>query len=151
MGPADTFTKEEKQKITGAIRDAELNTSGEIRVHIEDQCKVDVLDRAAYIFKSLKMHETELRNGVLFYLSLKNRKFAILGDAGINKVTPEDFWDGIKNKMLSFFKEGKLAEGLAKGISLTGHALKAHFPYKTGDVNELSDDISFGPPDNKNK
>jgi uncharacterized membrane protein len=151
MGPADKFTKEEKQRIVEAIREAELNTSGEIRVHIEDQCKVDVLDRAAYIFKTLKMHKTDLRNGVLFYLAMKDRKFAILGDAGINKVTPENFWDDIKEKMLSFFQEGKPADGMAEGISLAGHALKAHFPYKTGDVNELSDEISFGSPENKNK
>ena len=91
------FTSEQKMAITDAIKQAELNTSGEIRVHIEDKCKGDVLDRASFIFEKLKMHKTQLRNGVLFYLAVKNKKFAILGDAGINAVVPDDFWNEIKN------------------------------------------------------
>ena len=144
MKPSKFFTKEQKKQITDAIEEAELNTSGEIRLHVEESCKVDVLDRAAYIFKKLKMHKTEKRNGVLFYLALNNRKFAILGDAGINAVTPDNFWDEIRDTTLSYFKEGKYAEGLAKGISMAGKALKEYFPYQQDDVNELSNDISFG-------
>lgn len=144
MKPSTFFTKEQKKQITDAIKDAELNTSGEIRLHVEKRCKVDALDRAAYIFDKLKMHKTEKRNGVLFYLAIDNRKFAILGDAGINAVTPENFWDEIKDTVLGYFKEGKYADGLAKGIRMAGEALKEHFPYQTDDVNELSDDISFG-------
>ena len=90
------------------------------------------------------MHKTKERNGVLFYLAVGNRKFAILGDAGINKVVPENFWDEIKNKMLEYFKEGDFAIGLAEGISMAGHQLSEHFPYQKDDVNELSDEISFG-------
>ncbi len=144
MKPSEFFSREEKDKIVRAIEEAEKNTSGEIRVHIEKDCKTDVLDRAAYIFKKLKMHKTKLRNGVLFYLALEDRKFAILGDAGINRVTPDDFWDNIKEKMLEFFKEGRIADGLVKGILMAGEKLKEHFPYQQGDVNELSDEISFG-------
>jgi uncharacterized membrane protein len=144
MKPSTFFTKEQKKQITDAIKDAELNTSGEIRLHVEKRCKVDALDRAAYIFDKLKMHKTEKRNGVLFYLAVDDRKFAILGDAGINAVTPENFWDEIKDTVLGYFKEGKYADGLAKGIRMAGEALKEHFPYQTDDVNELSDDISFG-------
>lgn len=141
---ADLFTEEEKNRITEAIKEAELNTSGEIRVHIERKCKEDVLDRAAYVFEELDMHETELRNGVLFYLAVDDRQLAILGDAGINKEVPEGFWDNIRDLMVSNFKEGKFTEGLAEGIKLAGQELKAHFPYATDDVNELDDDISFG-------
>jgi uncharacterized membrane protein len=90
------------------------------------------------------MHKTEQRNGVLFYLAIKDRKFAILGDGGINAVTPDDFWDRIKEKMLSLFTEGRFAEGLREGILMAGEQLKKHFPYEKGDVNELSDEISFG-------
>ena len=90
------------------------------------------------------MHNTEKRNGVLFYLAIQDRKFAILGDAGINAVTPDNFWDDIKEKMLSFFKEGKFTEGLIRGIHLAGESLKNYFPYQSDDVNELSDEISFG-------
>jgi len=137
------FSTEEKEQITDSIAEAELNTSGEIRLHMEDYCKLDVLDRAAYVFEKLKMHETAQRNGVLFYLAVKDRKFAILGDAGINQVVPENFWGEIKEIMLGFFKEGKFAEGLSKGIRMAGEQLKTKFPYQKDDVNELSDEISF--------
>lgn len=90
------------------------------------------------------MHKTGERNGVLFYLAVKDKKFAILGDAGINAVTPDDFWDTIKEEMLELFRENKFSEGLIKGIDLAGEKLKEHFPYQSDDVNELSDEISFG-------
>jgi uncharacterized membrane protein len=138
------FSEKDKLQIKNAIRAAELNTSGEIRVHIEKHCREDVLDRAAYIFKKLEMHKTELRNGVLFYLAVDDRKFAILGDAGINQEVPDDFWEEIKEKMAEKFKEGLFAEGLSQGIRMAGEQLKAHFPYQEDDVNELSDEISYG-------
>ena len=138
------FTSDQKQQILSAIKDAELNTSGEIRVHIENHCKKDVLDRAATIFATLKMHKTKLRNGVLFYLAIKDKKFAILGDGGINAVTPDDFWDTIKEMMLHKFKDGEFAVGLSSGIKMAGEQLKVHFPYQSDDINELDDDISFG-------
>ena len=138
------FTEEEKTKVTDAIKSAELNTSGEIRVHVEDHCKREVLDCAAYWFKALKMHQTALRNGVLFYLAVNDHKFAILGDAGINAKVPENFWMEIKERMLSRFKEDRFADGLSEGILMAGEQLKTHFPYLKDDVNELSDEISFG-------
>ena len=140
----DFITEADKKSIVDAIKEAELNTSGEIRVHIESSCKGDVLDRAAYLFKKLQMHKTEQRNGVLFYLAYKDHKFAILGDGGINQKVPDNFWDRIKEKMAEKFREGKFAEGLAEGIKESGEQLKAHFPYQSDDVNELSDEISFG-------
>ncbi len=69
------------------------------RVHIETHCEAEVLDRTAYLFKKIGMQKTELRNGVLIYLAVESRKFAIIGDKGINAVVPENFWDDIKNKM----------------------------------------------------
>jgi len=138
------FTEENKLQIANAIRAAETNTSGEIRVHIEKHCREDVLDRAAFWFEKLEMHKTELRNGVLFYLAIEDHKFAILGDAGINMKVPADFWNETKDIVISRFKEGAFADGLSAGIIKAGEQLKAHFPYKTGDVNELSNDISFG-------
>jgi uncharacterized membrane protein len=138
------FSEVEKLQIQNAVKMAELDTSGEIRVHIEQHCKADVLDRAAYIFKKLEMHKTKLRNGVLFYLALDDRKFAILGDAGINAKVPENFWDEIKEKMLENLKSGNIAEGFAEGITMAGKQLKIHFPYQDNDVNELDDSISFG-------
>jgi len=143
MSVENFFSTEQKKQIADAIAQAELDTSGEIRLHVEGHCKIDVLDRAAYVFEKLEMHKTEQRNGVLFYLAVYDRKFAILGDAGINKVVPADFWDSIKETMLGFFKEGKFADGLSSGIVMAGEQLKANFPYHSDDVNELSDEISF--------
>ena len=143
MSVENFFTATEKKQIMDAIAAAESDTSGEIRLHVEGRCKIDVLDRAAYVFKMLKMHETEQRNGVLFYLAVYDRKFAILGDAGINQVVPENFWDDVKETMLGFFKDGKMAEGISTGILMAGEHLKANFPHRKDDINELPDDISF--------
>jgi len=140
----DFFTREQREDIRQAVLNAELDTSGEIRVHIETSCEGDVLDRAAFIFDKMGMQKTEKRNGVLFYLAVRNRGFAVLGDKGINAVVPEDFWDSIKNALLNHFREERFTEGLIEGISMVGTKLKKHFPYQTDDVNELSDDISFG-------
>ena len=144
MIAANFFSKEEKEKIKSAVQNAETNTSGEIRVHIDNNCKEDVMDRASWWFAKLEMQKTEQRNGVLFYLAVKDKKFAILGDAGINAVTPEDFWESIKGKMVEHFQEGAFTEGLSQGILMAGEALQSHFPHQDDDVNELSDEISFG-------
>lgn len=140
----ELFTTEQQKSIVGAIQEAETNTSGEIQVHIEKHCKGDVLDRAADVFATLKMHSTTLRNGVLFYIAVKDHKFAILGDAGINSVVPHNFWEAIKDMMEEHFKKGEFTEGLCKGIKSAGQQLKQHFPFKKDDKNELSNDISFG-------
>jgi uncharacterized membrane protein len=140
----DFFTSEEQDDIKLAIMNSELDTSGEIRVHIESVCKGEVLDRAAYMFKKLGMAKTAERNGVLIYLAISNRKFAIIGDSGIHNKVPPDFWDNIKLKMLDFFRDGKFSDGLIYAISETGIHLKRYFPHSKDDVNELPDDISFG-------
>lgn len=142
--PSKIFTKEEQQQIVEAIKQAEKNTSGEIRVHIEKKCKEDVLDHAAFMFDELEMQKTELRNGVLIYLAVEDRKLAILGDAGINMKVPKGFWDETKDVMIHHFKEGNYAQGLSEGIIKAGEQLKEHYPYEKDDTNELSDEISFG-------
>ncbi|GAP44836.1 TLP18.3, Psb32 and MOLO-1 founding protein of phosphatase [Lentimicrobium saccharophilum] len=138
------FTREEQEDIKQAILDAELDTSGEIRVHIENKFKGDILKRAASIFQLLEMDKTDQRNGVLFYLSIQNRSFAIIGDEGINTVVPEDFWENTKQILINHFREGQFADGIIEGIHEAGKQLKKHFPYTSSDVNELSDEISFG-------
>ena len=144
MRPFEFFNQEEKEKIIRAIRVAELNTSGEIRVHLEGKCIGDVLDRAAYVFAQLGMHKTKLRNGLLFYMDIEDRKFAILGDAGINAMVPANLWDEIKELILDHFKKGEFAEGLSKGIMQAGERIRQYFPYRQDDVNELPNEISYG-------
>lgn len=142
---AKTFFSENQQaEIVKAIKQAELNTSGEVQVHLENHCKKDVMARAREVFTSLDMSKTSLKNGVLFYLAVVDHKFAILGDEGIDKVVPSTFWDDIKEMMQTRFKAGQFCEGLCEGILAAGQQLKQHFPYQSNDKNELSDEISFG-------
>jgi uncharacterized membrane protein len=143
--PEKLFSAEDRKTIIAAIQEAENNTSGEIQVHIENHCRIDVLDRAAEVFETLKMHQTKERNGVLFYLAVLDHKFAILGDGGINAVVPDDFWEKIKDHMAGLFREQKFTQGLIDGILMAGQELAAHFPHQgDDDENELPDEISFG-------
>ena len=144
MATSSFLSDQEQANVLAAISDAESKTSGEIRLHLESRCKGDVLDRAAVVFETLAMHKTALRNGVLFYLATEDRKFAILGDGGINAVVPDNFWNEVKNRVIDGLTTGKPAEGLASGIRLAGEQLSAHFPLEANDINELSNDISFG-------
>jgi uncharacterized membrane protein len=143
MKASSFFSKEQQAQILESVREAESETSGEIRVHIESSLKGDVLDRAAWLFKKLGMHKTAERNGVLFYLALEDRKFAIIGDSGINAKVPAGFWDDISELLKKNFKEARFTEGLSEGILVAGKHLKIHFPHRLDDVNELPDEISF--------
>jgi len=138
------FSPDEQLLITTAIQQAENQTSGEIRVHLEKNCTGNVLDRAAEVFAHLEMQKTKLRNGVLFYLAYEDRKFAILGDAGINTTVPENFWDDIKIRMQTKFRAGHFIEGLCEGVELAGNQLKTNFPRANDDIDELPNHISFG-------
>jgi uncharacterized membrane protein len=139
------FTPEQRDKIVKAIADAELMTSGEIRLHVEANCSKDEpIERAAEVFRKLKMNETAQQNGVLIYLATEDRRFAIIGDKGINAVVPANFWDGVKEVMAGHFKKGEFLEGVLFAITETGSHLKQYFPLGTGDKNELSNEISEG-------
>jgi len=151
MSPKSLFNKIEKEEIIAAIKEAELNTSGEIRVHIETQCQDSPIKRAIEVFKDLKMNETKLQNGVLIYFASKDKKLAIIGDKGINDQTPEDYWEINTNNIISSIKAGEMCKGLCTAIHNIGLKLKKIFPYQKDDVNELSDDISFFDNEKKEK
>ena len=140
----DFLTKEEEQAIVEAIRMAEKETSGEIRVHIEKTTSKAPYDRALEVFHDLGMDATELKNGVLIYLAVKDQKFVICGDKGINDLVPKDFWDCTKEVMTTQFKTKNFKQGLIDGITRAGEQLKKYFPYQDGDTNELSNEISKG-------
>jgi uncharacterized membrane protein len=144
MSTQKFFSEIQQQEIIQSIENAELNTSGEIRLHVEDTCKIDPVKRAIEVFEKLGMHETKLKNGVLFYLAVKDKKIAIIGDKGINDVVPTNFWDEVKNEIISHFKNNEFSKGISIGIELAGEKLKNHFPFHSDDTNELSNDISFG-------
>ncbi len=138
------FSVTEQNQIVEAIHQAELATSGEIRVHIEEHCPGDPIDRAKEMFFSLKMNETEQQNGVLIYVALLDKKFAIVGDKGIHDIVHDSFWQAEKDLMKSHFVKSEYTEGLVRAIEKVGEKLKVNFPYHKDDTNELSNEISFG-------
>lgn len=138
------FSEEDRQQIVRAIADAELMTSGEIRVHVDAKCAGDPVEKAFKIFYKLEMHQTAERNGVLFYIATEHRKLAIVGDEGIHQKVPNHFWDEIKEQMVVSFKAEGYTEGLVKGIQKAAEQLSLHFPRKADDVNELSNEVTFG-------
>ncbi len=140
----DFLTKEEEQAIVEAIRMAEKETSGEIRVHIEKTTSKVPYDRALEVFHELGMDATELKNGVLFYFAVADKNFVICGDKGINDVVSADFWNSTKDAMATQFKAGNFKQGIVDGILSAGEQLQKHFPYQEGDTNELSNEISKG-------
>ena len=140
------LTPEQDAALVAAIQQAEVMTSGEIRVHLEDTCPTpEPLDRAAQVFAELGMHKTAARNGVLFYLAWQSRQFAVIGDSAINAAVPDDFWEITKEAVLEQFRHKKYVLGLERGITMVGEQLKRYFPYNARtDQNELDDTISFG-------
>lgn len=144
MKAEELLSKEASRRLVDAIVEAEKNTSGEIRVHIESVCKSDPYLRAAYVFSKLDMFKTEERNGILIYLAIKSRKFAIVGDSGINEKVGPAYWDSVKDGMQEDFGKGEFLDGMVKAILSVGEKLKTYFPYRNDDVDELSNEISYG-------
>ena len=148
----DFLTPEEETAIVEAIRIAEKNTSGEIRVHLEPTSisaeepnePIDAFDRAAEVFDLLNMDNTKESNGVLIYVAVQDRTLVIMGDKGINDIVGQNFWEGTKDVIINHFKNGNMKQGLVEGILKAGEQLKKHFPHKKDDKNELPDDISVG-------
>jgi uncharacterized membrane protein len=144
MKAKDFFSQEELKKIVESIEKAELETSGEIRFHMESHCKSNALSRAIQVFKNLKMHKTQLRNGTLIYLATADKKFAIVGDKGINEKVADNFWEDVKNNMSEQFMNNEFVSGISNAVLKVGEKLKEYFPYQADDINELSDDVSIG-------
>jgi uncharacterized membrane protein len=133
----------DEARVIEAIREAERNTSGEIRVHLIAKMKGEMLSVAALAFKKLDMHKTAARNGVLICVSMRDRQFAILGDTGIHEKVGAGFWDEVRDEMQEQFRKGDITQALILGISRAGQKLKEHFPYQDGDRNELNDRPSY--------
>jgi uncharacterized membrane protein len=137
------FTTQEQELIANAITEAEKATAGEIRIAVEKNCKGDAFERATKYFSELGMDKTSKHNGVLIYLAYEDHKFAIIGDSGINRLVPPDFWETTKVAMKAHFMAGNICDGIIAGIALAGEKLSLFFPYESGDVNELPNDVIF--------
>lgn len=140
------FTVEENEIIVSAIRQAEMRTSGEIRVFVESHCKfMDPMDRALEIFAKLQMGNTQFKNAVILYIALKDHQLAVYGDAGINEKVGDEFWKASVQRILSHFNKNDYAGGISNCVKEIGESLYQHFPYsKELDKNELPDEIIFG-------
>jgi uncharacterized membrane protein len=138
------LSEEHQNLILQAIQNAELQTSGEVRVHVESHCTGHPIDRAKEVFFQLGMNKTDLQNGVLVYLAINDRKFSIIGDKGIDVKVPAEFWETIRDEMRVYLAKNEFGAGLAHGVKRTGEVLASFFPYQADDVNELSNEISFG-------
>lgn len=138
------FSEEDQALIIHAINLAESKTSGEIRLAVESRCKSTAMERAAYYFNRLGMQKTALRNGVLIYIAIADHQFAIIGDQGINRKVPSQFWEKTKDLMAQHFREGKIVQGLIVGIEHAGEQLSQYFPAAPDDINELPNNILFG-------
>ena len=146
LNPKKFFTEEENKILVEAIKKAEKETSGEIRVHLDNYCFGNPYKKAVSIFNKIGMYKTASRNGILIYLSVSSKKFALIGDKGIHEKVPDNYWDQTTEKMQNFFIRGEFVEGLKAGILEAGARLKEFFPYKgPEDINELSDEISVAP------
>jgi uncharacterized membrane protein len=137
------LSKEEEKKIIEAIRSAEGQTSGEIRVHIQKTLALPVYEEAAKVFLKLGMNKTDLRNGVLLFIVPTKKQFAILGDSGINQLVPEHFWADCKDSIHNHFSKGQFSEGICDTLNKIGEKLAHFFPVSKDDVNELSDEITY--------
>lgn len=140
--PHRFFSEAEQSRLAAAIREAESQTSGEVRIHLIRSARGDLLEVGKRIFEKLGMTRTAERNGILFLLELKHHRLAILGDKGIHEKVPQDFWGNIRDIVLEEFHQERFAEGLTKGVLRCGEQLKIYFPSRAGDRNELSDQIT---------
>lgn len=140
------FSQQEESTIVEAIRQAEQQTSGEVRLFVESKNRfVDPLDRAAEIFMQLQMHQTANRNAVLVYMAVTHHEFAVYADEGIYKKAGQVFWNDAVKGMISEFRKDHISEGICEVVYKIGQLLKSHFPYDPStDKNELPDDIVFG-------
>ena len=133
----------DEARLIKAIQLAELKTSGEVRILLEKTIKGDALDECKKKFTELNMHQTKDRNGILFYLAINSKSFAVWGDEGIHQKVSDEFWKSITDCAIGYFKQNDLITGIEKSVELCGEKLKIHFPLQTDDKNELSNDISY--------
>ncbi|MBS1960384.1 MAG: TPM domain-containing protein [Bdellovibrionales bacterium] len=132
-----------KKHIVEAIRSAENSTSGEIRVHISRSKKETIaMDAAKAHFFDLKMQETRERNAILLYINSKLKTYAVFGDEGIHQKVGQEFWEQLTREIRSAIQNKDITAGIVFAVREIGQALKAHFPARRDDKNELGDEIT---------
>ncbi len=147
MALADFIPSEGQRRIADAITEAERHTTGEICVHVTPRCRGKVMKRAIKAFNRLKLFATKRRNAVMIFVAYKDRKFAILGDSGINEAVPNGFWDEEASTLGQYLKAGRPVDGLCEIIAHMGEKLSHYFPGERDDENELSNEVTFEDDD----
>ena len=141
--PKNFLTEKENEQVAKTIKEAENQTSAEIKLVIARHCWTDIKSKAANIFKKFGLGKTEQRNCVLILLITTNREFLIYGDQGIHEKVGQEFWEDTKNQMINKFKVGEFGDGICEGIKLIGEKLAHYFPYRKDDKNEISDGVAY--------
>ena len=143
MRTREFLTKLEHDRIVQAIREAEMKTSGEIRVLIQrGKLKSDPVVAAQRKFRRLDMHKTRERNAVLIFVAPRAHKFAVIGDKAVHEKCGEEFWQHIVEEMRTHFQNEKFSHALVEAIEKIGKVLASHFPRARANANELPDEIS---------
>jgi uncharacterized membrane protein len=143
MRAPDFFSVSDRERIADSVAEAELHTSAEIRVFIDDKCKGDPVEKAAWVFQELGMEKTRDRNAVLLYLAMEDHRFAVFGDSGVHELLGQTYWDDLGFKMQAEFRSGRFTDGITAGLAELGQRLREHFPKKHDDINELPDAPAF--------
>lgn len=141
--PKKFLTEKETELVANAIKEAETQTSAEIKLVIARHCWADIKRKAAHIFKKSGLDKTKQRNCVLILLITTNREFLIYGDQGIHEKVGQDFWEDTTVQMTNKFKAGAFGDGICEGIKVIGNKLAYYFPYQAGDKNEISDEVAY--------
>jgi uncharacterized membrane protein len=142
MRTKEFLGKLEHNRIVRAIQDAELKSSGQIRVHIQrGKLDGDALVVAQNKFDRLGMHKTRERNAVLIYVAPRAHKFAIVGDKAIHEKCGDSLWQRVVAKMREHFRNERFSDAVVDAIRDIGEVLAEHFPRKDRGGNELPDNV----------
>jgi uncharacterized membrane protein len=113
-----------------------------LRVHIEEECSGDPLDRARHFFGALGMHQTRDDTGVLLYVSPGSRQVAIYAGTGIHKAAGASLWTDAVGRVATGFRDGDGLGGIEAAILIVGEAMARCAPGDDEAGNELPDEIT---------
>jgi uncharacterized membrane protein len=138
------LSDDDLEAVARAVAEAERHTSAEIRVHLDRSCDGDALQQAITVFERLGMHKTAGRNGVLVYISVTDRKLAVIGDKGIHERVSEAYWQALIAAVSERLRQQQPRAGLIHAIAEVARELARHFPRHPDDTNELPNQVSLG-------
>jgi putative membrane protein len=96
-----------------------------------------VRQRAERAFFEKGLYKTKKNTGVLFFLSLLERKVWILADKGIYEKMDQETLNRFAIEVSRGVREGRACEVLSQAIQEIGALLSKHFPITPDDIDEL--------------